>query len=112
MGDGWYAMCDSLEAYIECYQEDIDDWSPGSTSAPTVPTKTCLMNVAGISYWSYRENRDKDNSDQDSHGDRIYKQELPLPPCVHNNMTENIDLILVDLRQMYIDKVEHDISNN
>jgi len=110
MGDGWYAMCDNLEAQMECFHQDIDDWSAvGSISPPPVPTKTHMMNVAGRSYWSYRE--EKDNSDPNDHKcERIYRQDLPLPPCVHNQMSENVDLILIDLQKMFVDKVEHDIS--
>jgi hypothetical protein len=110
MGDGWYAMCDNLEALMERFHQDIDDWNAvGSTSPPPVPTKTHMMNVAGRSYWCYRE--DKDNAvDHHAKRERIFQPDLPLPPCVHNQMSENIDLILLDLQKMFVDKVEHDIS--
>jgi len=106
MGDGWDAMCESLEVHMERFHE----WSAaGSTSPPPVPTKSFMMNVAGRSYWRYRE--ESDNSDKDNHNsERIFKQDLPLPPCIHNHMSHNIDLILIDLHEMFIDKVEHDIS--
>jgi hypothetical protein len=68
-----------------------------------------MMNVAGRSYWCYRE--DKDNAvDHNAKRERIFQPDLPLPPCVHNQMSENIDLILLDLQKMFVDKVEHDIS--
>ena len=33
--------------------------------------------------------------------------DLPLPPCVHNKMIENIDAILKDLQEVFVNKVEH-----
>ena len=110
MGDAWYAMCDNLEAHTERFYQDIEDWNAvGSISPPPVPTKTHLMNVAGRSYWSYRE--ETDNSDQDKLlSERIFQPDLPLPPCVHNQMSANVDLILLDLQKMFVEKVEHGIS--
>jgi len=111
MGDGWYAMCDNLESHMECFHQDIDDWSAvGSTSPPPVPTKVHMMNVAGMSYWSFREEQAKSEPDIHQRG-RIFQQDLLLPLCVHNQMSENIDLILLDLQKMFVDKVEHDISS-
>jgi hypothetical protein len=105
MGDGWYAMCDGLEARMERFHDDIEEWSViDNTPPPIVPTKTLMMNVAGRSYWNYRE--ETDNSDKNNHRtERIFRQDLHLPPCVHNQMSENIDLILLDLHKMVVEKV-------
>jgi hypothetical protein len=106
MGDAWYAMCESLESPMEVYHEKLDKWVAGGISlSPAVPSKTTMMGIAADAYWRHLEEAiPKDNQE------RIYNICLPLPPCIHNNMSENIDLILQDLEEMRANKVDNNIG--
>jgi hypothetical protein len=103
MANGWDIMCENLEFEIEQFHEKINEWNAiESTILPLLPSKTHMMNVAARSYWNYREERE--NSNTSIHG-YIFRNDHPLPPCVHNKISENIDLILKDLQEV-LDEVE------
>ena len=105
MADGWDIMCENLEADVERFHEEINEWTVvENITLPLLPSKTHMMNVAARSYWYYREERE--NCDQNIHG-CIFRQDLPLPPCIHNKMSENIDLVLKDLQVVLDNKINH-----
>ena len=106
MGDSWNIMCENLETDIERFHEQINEWTAvESSTRPLVPTKIYMMNVAARSYWNYREERE--NSAVDVQVNRnVFRTDLPLPPCVHNRMSENIDAILRDLQEVFDNQVE------
>ncbi len=103
-------MCESLKSPMELFHDDIQMWVPGGTTLPpAIPSKARMMEIAAHAYWHHQEETVNSDSAKCNH-ERIYNVYLPLPPCIHNNMMENIDLILKDLEEMRINKVEHNIG--